>query len=77
MISAPLRPTQAKPTETTPSVKTQGHLALLEWEETLPAAAPQSFGPRKKSLLDRWYEGGTAVLLAVTAAALAASLCRF
>ena len=83
MISAPLRPTQKKSTETksteaTPSVKTQGHLALLEWDETLPtAAAPGAFGPRKKSLLDRCYEGGTLVLLAVTAAALAASLCQF
>ncbi len=79
MISAPLRPIQTTSTETTPSVKTQGHLALLEWDETLPvpAAAPSTFGPHKKSLLDRCYEGGTLVLLAVTAAALAASLCRF
>ena len=77
MISAPLRPTQTKSTETTPSVKTQGHLALLEWDETLPAAAPSAFGPRKKSVIDRCYEGGTLVLIAVTAAALAASLCRF
>lgn len=76
MISAPLRPTQTKATETTPSVKTQGHLALLEWDETLPtaAAAPRAFGPRPKSLLDRCYESGTLVLLAVTAAALAAAL---
>lgn len=76
MISAPLRPTQTKSTETTPSVKTQGHLALLEWDETLPAApaAPSTFGPHKKSLLDRCYEGGTLILLAVTAAAVAAAL---
>lgn len=75
MISAPLRPTQKKSMETTPSVKTHGHLALLEWDETLPsAAAPRAFGPRKKSLMDRCYEGGTLVLLAVTVAALAAAL---
>ena len=73
MISAPLRPTQTKPTETAPSVKTQGHLALLEWDEILPAA-PETFGPRKKSVTDRCYEGGTLVLLAVTVAALAAAL---
>lgn len=77
MISAPLRPAPlSEPVETTPSVKTQGHLALLEWDETLPtaAAAPRVFGPRKKSLTDRCYEGGTLVLLAVTVAALAAAL---
>ena len=76
MISAPLRPTQSNTSaETTPSVKTQGHLALLEWDDTLPRpAAPGTFGPRPKSLLDRCYEGGTLVLLAVTAAALAAAL---
>ncbi len=75
MISAPLRPTETKSTKVTPSVKTQGHLALLEWDETLPsAAAPRAFGPRTKSLLDRCYEGGTLVLLAVTVAALAAAL---
>ncbi len=77
MISAPLRPTESnKSAETAPSVKTQGHLALLEWDETLPAApaVPSAFGPRKKSLMDRCYEGGTLVLLAVTAAALAAAL---
>lgn len=81
MISAPLRPTQTKATgtkatETTPSVKTQGHLALLEWDETLPsaAAAPSTFGPRPKSLMDRCFDGGTLVLLAVTAVALAAAL---
>ena len=81
MISAPLRPAQKKSTETktaetTPSVKTQGHLALLEWDKTLPtaAAAPSAFGPRPKSLTDRCYEGGTLVLLAVTVAALAAAL---
>ncbi len=75
MISAPLRPTTPQ-TETTPSVKTQGHLALLEWDETLPTAttAPSVFGPRRRSLLDRCYEGGTLVLLAVTVAALAAAL---
>ena len=73
MTSAPLRTTSTQ-TETTPSVKTHGHLALLEWEETLPAAAPKPFGPHKKSLLDRCYEGGTLVLLAVTVAALAAAL---
>ena len=73
MTSAPLR-TTTETTDTTPSVKTHGHLALLEWEETLPIAAPKSFGPKKKSLLDRCYEGSTLVLLAVTVAALAAAL---
>ncbi len=80
MISAPLRPAQTKSTAATPSVKTQGHLALLEWDETLPsvtAAAPQPFGLRKPSVMDRCYDGGTVVLLAVSALALAASLCRF
>ncbi len=72
MTSAPLR--TPKTPETTPSIKTQGHLALLEWDETLPAAALKSFGPHPKSLLDRCFEGGTLVLLAVTAAALAAAL---
>ena len=74
MTGAPLRTTTTQ-TERTPSIKTHGHLALLEWEETLPVPdTPKSFGPHKKSLLDRCYEGGTLVLLAVTAAALAAAL---
>lgn len=79
MISAPLRTTTSQ-TETSPSVKTHGHLALLEWEETLPritAAAPSTFGPKKKSVMDHCYDGGTAVLMLVSAVALAASLCRF
>ena len=76
MISAPLRPTQLdESAETTPSVKTFGHLALLEWDETMPSTlAPDAFGPGKKSVMDRCYEGGTLVLLAVTVAALAAAL---
>ena len=76
MISTPTRPTQPnKSAEMTPSIKTQGHLALLEWDETMPSpAAASAFGPHKKSLMDRCYEGGTLILLAVTAAALAAAL---
>ena len=74
MISAPLRPTQ---TTDAAHITTHGHLALLEWEETLPAAAPAPFGPHPRTFLDRCYEGGTAVLLAVSAGALIASLARF
>jgi len=83
MISAPLRTTktQTAPSEpATPSVKTHGHLALLEWDETLPtapAAAPKPFGLHPRSFMDRCYDAGTLVLLAVSAGALLASLARF
>ncbi len=86
MITAPLRPIEEF--EAKSSVKTRGHLVLLEWDDAplhfapAPAkpAAPavaQSFGPKPRSLADRCYDGGILALLAVTAAALAASLCRF
>ena len=76
MISAPLRPAQT--TTSTPSVKTQGHLALLEWDETLPSlAAPKPFGPKPRTFADRCYDGGTLILLAVSAGAMAVSLVRF
>jgi hypothetical protein len=80
MISAPLRTPQLK---NVTSVKTHAHLALLEWEETLPSIAPIAAQPsgspirKSKTAMDRCYEGGTAVLFAATIAALAASLCRF
>jgi hypothetical protein len=80
MISAPLRNPQLK---NVTSVKTHAHLALLEWEETLPSIAPIAAQPsgspihKSKTAMDRCYEGGTAVLFAATIAALAASLCRF
>ncbi len=73
MISAPLRSTQ---TAQKPSVKTHGHLALLEWNETVPAAPPVPFGPKRRSLADRCCDGGTLVLLAVTAGAALVSLAR-
>ena len=76
MISAPLRPAQT--TTSTPSVKTQGHLALLEWNETLPVPAePKPFGPKPRTFADRCYDGGTLILFAVSAAAMALSLARF
>ena len=87
MTSAPLRPTQTA--EAVPNIKTRGHLALIEWDDAplrfapapveaaRAAAVNQPFGPKKRSLADRCYDGGILALLAVTAAALAASLGRF
>ena len=78
MITAPARP---QPIQELPSIKTQGHLALLEWNETLPqpvSTVSNSFkNPTRRTPCDRCYEGGTIVLFAATVAALAASLCRF
>jgi hypothetical protein len=80
MISAPIRTPQLK---NVTSVKTHAHLALLEWEETLPSLAPIAAQPsgspilKSKTMMDRCYEGGTAILFVTTIAALAASLCRF
>ena len=76
MISAPLRSTQTAQIQTKPSIKTHGHLALLEWNETVPAAPPAPFGPKRRSLADRCCDGGTLVLLAVTAGAALVSLAR-
>lgn len=76
MITAPARPQPLQ--ETKPAVKTQGHLALLEWEEQpVPTAAPPVETPLYRRASDRWYTGGTLLLFATTIAALAASLCRF
>ena len=82
MISAPTRPQplQEQKKEAA-SIKTHGHLALLEWEETLPsptstAARPMKH-PTRRTVWDRCYEGGMVLLFAATIAALAASLCRF
>ena len=66
----------AAPKETA-SVKTRGHLALLEWEQPAPAATPSRKTPIYRRTGDRWYAGGTLLLLVTTVAALAASLCRF
>ena len=70
-----------KMTETNASIKTQGHLALLEWDETAPSMVEMSakhFGdPNRRSLMDRCYNAGTLVLMAVTVAGLAASLFGF
>jgi len=75
MISAPLRTSQ---TTLAPSVKTHGHLALLEWDETLPMPAePTPFGSKPRSVVDRCYDAGTLVLLAVSVGAMALSLARF
>ena len=75
MTIAPLRTSQ---TTLAPSVKTQGHLALLEWEETLPLPADKApFGPRPRTFVDRCYDAGTLILLAVSAGAMAVSLARF
>ena len=78
MISAPLRTTETAAAKS--SIKTHGHLALMEWDETVPSAASaaaQSFHhATRRTVLDRCYEGGTVVLFAATVAALAASLCR-
>jgi len=76
MISAPTRP---QPFQEAVSIKTRGHLALLEWDETLPApaAAPSFKNPTRRTILDRCYDGGTIILFIATIAALAASFCRF
>lgn len=59
------------------TVKTRGHLALLEWaEQAVPAAAPPVEMPLHRRTLDRCYAAGTLLLFAATIAALAASLCR-
>ena len=75
MISAPLRTTQ---NTLTPSIKIHGHLALLEWDETLPVPAPpKPFGSKPRTFADRCYDGGTLILLAVSAGAMLVSLARF
>ena len=75
MISAPLRTPHL---EESPSVKTHGHLALLEWDEMLPSTPPTPFPkPVRKSVIGRCYDSGTALLFVITVAALVASLCRF
>ncbi len=78
MISAPPRPQPlSEPVKETASVKTRGHLALLEWEDQpVPTAAPPNETPIYRRTLDRCYTGGTLVLFVTTIAALAASLCR-
>ncbi len=79
MTGTPFCPQINKPAEIV-RFKTQGHLALLEWDNSLPGASggsPRCFGPRRKSQMDRCYDGGTLALLAVTVAALAVSLARF
>ncbi|MGI4792256.1 MAG: hypothetical protein ACRYFS_25810 [Janthinobacterium lividum] len=77
MISAPLRETL----NSKPSIKTHGHLALLEWDDkALPVAPAKSIPadfPIRKSVMDRCYDGGVIVLMAVSIAAMAASLARF
>ena len=81
MISAPLRTPHLN--ESKPTVKTHGHLALLEWDQTQTSAIPIAAQPagspirKSKSTMDRCYEGGTVVLFAATVAALAVRLCRF
>jgi len=83
MITAPPRPqplqdqTKQEQMKETASVKTRGHLALLEWEERpVPIAAPLAETPIYRRTSDRWYTGGTLLLFVTTIAALAASLCR-
>ncbi len=74
MTTAPNRP---QPLQDMTSIKTRGHLALLEWEERpVPTAAPSLETPIYRRTLDRWYTGGTLLLFVTTIAALAASLCR-
>lgn len=79
MITAPARPQPLQ--ETKPTVKTHGHLALMEWNETLPqpvsTASHSLKHPTRRTLCDRCYKAGTIVLFVSTVAALAASLCRF
>ena len=79
MTSAPLR--AAETAAAKPNIKTHGHLALVEWEDTLPSAtspaAPSFRHPTRRTVLDRFYEGGTVILFFATIAALAVSLCRF
>ena len=83
MISAPLRTPET--TKTKPSLKTHGHLALLDWDEewdtqtprTTAAHAKKLADPVRRSALDRCYDGGILVLMAVTVAALAVSLGNF
>lgn len=59
------------------SIKTRGHLALLEWEEQpAPAALPPMETATRRTFLDRCYTGGTLLLFVTTIAALAVSLCR-
>ncbi len=74
MTTAPTRP---QPLQDTASIKTHGHLALLEWEERpVPTAALPIEIPLYRRTLDRWYTGSTLLLFVTTIAALAASLCR-
>ncbi len=80
MISGPTRPHPLQEQiKETASIKTRGHLSLLEWDETLPAsaAAPSFKNPTRRTILNRCYDGGTIILFIATIAALAASLCRF
>ena len=78
MTTAPTRPQPlSEQSETAASVKTRGHLALMEWEgQPAPAAAPPVKTPIYRRTGDRWYTGGTLLLFVTTLAALAASLCR-
>ena len=78
MTTAPTRPQPlSEHRNDTATVKTRGHLALLEWEQPAAAAVPPMKTPIYRRTGDRWYTGGTLLLFVTTLAALAASLCRF
>ena len=78
MISAPPRPQPLLDQAMHPA-KTRGHLVLLEWSDTPPAAPkpPASQWPARRTLWSRCHEAGPVLLIAVTLAALVASVCRF
>ena len=89
MTSAPTRPQpfpeQAQRPAKTHPPKTRGHLVLLEWSDTPPAAPkppaaskpPASQWPARRTLWSRCHEAGPVLLIAATLAALVASMCRF
>ena len=80
MISAPLRTAKTQTNKTTSSVKTHGHLALMEWEDlpsTQTTTTPSFKSPTRRTGLDRCYDGGTAILFVVTVGSLIVTLCRF
>ena len=78
MTDAPARP-QPLSEQAHRLAKTRGHLVLLEWSDTPPAAPkpPASQWPARRTLWSRCHEAGPVLLIAVTLAALVASVCRF
>jgi hypothetical protein len=83
MINAPERCAQQQEEQTIPEprvreprIRARGHLALVDWEETAPTAAPApKFAESlRRSVRDRLYENSIIALLLVTVIAVIASL---